>query len=165
VAVALSYSGNAEYGNDYDRAPGFKILAKNTTSISDRIGIRSDNKEEASEILNLSIVPNECAAAGSLGTINFSINDTAIPVNPTYELDEFDIYIYPDKTSDFVCVQPNIENYNVKITDQSGQVFKEYSNLSFSIIIDITQLPNGLHFIEIENNANDNLFVQRILKQ
>ena len=39
------------------------------------------------------------------------------------------------------------------------------SGQSFPIEIDISQLPAGLFFVRVENNLNDKIYLQKIIKQ
>lgn len=164
VAVSFSYLGNAEYGADYERANGFTILSNNVVSVFDTLEILIDKKDEASEIIELSVVSDSCVIAGEPSMINFSINEIITSVEPVYGLGEFAINIYPNPCTGLVYIETLIDKYDVRIFNEFGHLFKEYRDLSFSILLDVNEIPSGLHFLELKNKVNNSLHVELVLK-
>jgi len=164
LAVPVSYTGSTSYGVDYNREPGFVIIPRGMSSVTDTITIVADDIFESSEILELNILENECVTPGSASEINFSINDLVTTNNPTYELAEFAINVFPDPDLGLVFIRTLVDDYDVTILDNSGQMVKEYSSLSFSILLDISEFGNGMHSLELRNNSNSDLHVIRLLE-
>jgi len=164
IAVEFDYTGSAENGVDYNIANGFTILPSNSSSVLDTIEIIQDDKDESSEILELSIVDNSCITP--IGNpILFSINDLITNISPEYELNPEGLIIFPNPSPDKVYIETLAPNFDVHIYNLNGQELKSYFDLSFSILIDVNELPNGIYLIEISNKFNDNIAVRRFLKQ
>jgi len=113
----------------------------------------------------LIIIENQgLSSSPDASEINFSINDLVTTNNPTYELAEFAINVFPDPDLGLVFIRTLVDDYDVTILDNSGQMVKEYSNLSFSILLDISEFGNGMHSLELRNNSNSDLHVIRLLE-
>ena len=164
LAVLYNYSGKAIYGLDYERAPGVLVIPPNTASTMDTIEIVLDTIIENSELLTLVIEDDSCYTIGNDSMIHFSINDGVVSLLPEYELGEqiINVFYRPDNAA--VAINVLDTNFNVRILQEDQSVFKAYDELSFPLSLDINDLPEGLFFIEIANNANELLSVQRILK-
>lgn len=73
------------------------------------------------------------------------------------EISQDDFNVYPNPSNGFINIESEDVNYNcnVKIFNTFGELVYQRTNLNFSKLnIDLSYLPNGAYFIQIENNNN-----------
>lgn len=85
-------------------------------------------------------------------------------VAPDLFLSENRIAILPNPTDNIFEIQGLLGDYTIEILDASGNVYQSLNTTNSSLEIDITSLPAGLYFISVENNSNNLLQVEKILK-
>lgn len=100
------------------------------------------------------LVPPSCGAyEGGVHS-----GDVVIEVQDDY------IQVFPNPTTSTVEVDGSFSNVNIKILNASGQEVQDYSNVSPPLIIDINDLPQGMHFILIESVLHNSLVLKKIIK-
>ncbi len=75
------------------------------------------------------------------------------------------ISFFPNISENDLHITSNSENYTVKILDINGDLHQQIIISESSHTIDITSLPPGLFFLEIINTVNNQISIQKILKQ
>lgn len=73
------------------------------------------------------------------------------------EISQDDFNVYPNPSNGFINIESEDVNYNsnIKIYNTFGELVYQRANLNFSKFnIDLSYLPNGAYFIQIENNNN-----------
>ena len=82
------------------------------------------------------------------------ICDTTLYPNPTNNIGENQIKIYPNPVNDFIYLEKKNQDVrlkSIKIYDQLGQVrYTTFETSSPKMTIDLKGLNNGLHFIKLE---------------
>lgn len=138
-------AGTATLDSDSDGMPDVweSNCGLNLNDPNDRNGIASNNYTNLENYLN---------------NVSCSISSPALIVN------QDDIQILPNPFSDKIIVDGNFNNYEIKILDISGQTVLDLSGVSTPIEIDLTQLGIGIYFIYIQNQSNNQLMVQKIIK-
>ncbi len=72
--------------------------------------------------------------------------------------------LYPNPTNGFFKIQGDFTNYTIQILSSSGALYQDLSAQSSPIEIDISTLPNGLYFIKVFNDLNNDNCIQQIIK-
>ena len=165
LAVEFDYSGTAQYGMDYNRARGFKIIPPNSLSIIDTLEIVQDIENEDTEILELSLVGNDCVEVGNDSLLIFSINEIITSTSPEQELEDLNFKVFPNPTKEMVQIESLVSNFEVEIFNVKGQVIKIFKNQNSTLNIDLNQFPSGQYFIVIKNKENDKTVVRKLIKQ
>lgn len=93
-------------------------------------------------------LPSDCLISSQ---VNLSLADECIT-------------IFPNPTSDELYIQIGNLEYNINVIDSQGNNIQSYLT-NEDIIIDISSLPAGLHFIELVNNTHSLVYLKKILKQ
>lgn len=75
------------------------------------------------------------------------------------------IGISPNPFTDKVVVDGVFTDYNIMILDANGTIVNNYSSSSSPLTINLDDLPDGLYFLSIKNTANQELFIEKIIKQ
>jgi parallel beta-helix repeat protein len=81
------------------------------------------------------------------------------------EVTESGITIYPNPFVDTVEIDGIFTNYEIKIYNSTGVLVADYSNASAPLILDLSMLPPGLHFISVAHANHVRMSVYKILKQ
>lgn len=74
------------------------------------------------------------------------------------------INLFPNPTAGLFIITGNLINYNIDILDSTGTVIQNLNSTESTIEIDINSLPFGLHFIRILNMNNNQVTVEKIIK-
>jgi len=72
--------------------------------------------------------------------------------------------LVPNPTADVFEIEGLLSNYTIDILDAAGMVYQTVTNTGSRVEIDINDLPSGLYFIRIVNNANNTMSMEKILK-
>ncbi len=72
--------------------------------------------------------------------------------------------VFPNPVNGYFSIKGEVDDYTVEILDASGQVYKTI-HATDHITIDINDLPSGLYFISILNNANNQISIEKIIKE
>lgn len=95
---------------------------------------------------------NRCYAVGSNGLFLVTTNGGGVGMN---EIDQsnFDFSIYPNPaTSQLeISLPTNYKSHHLKILNPLGQTMKEESFYTNQLSFNISELPSGLYFIELQN--------------
>ena len=85
----------------------------------------------------------------------------------TYDLyaDDSGISLYPNPTSGKFIVKGDLELFDVKVLDVNGATVQHFQGLNSLVTIDIGELPDGLYFISVHHKTNNQLNIQKIIKQ
>lgn len=82
-------------------------------------------------------------------TSNFSLNDSF-----TFKEDVSDLFLSPNPSTGLVNIQAPNEVNTVKITDKTGTLFIEKTNVnSKGFTVDISKLKNGFYILEVITTA------------
>jgi hypothetical protein len=85
---------------------------------------------------------------------------------PSFNKNDAFVQLYPNPTSNNITLQTNTELKNTSITlyDVTGKLIKQYNLKSFfKTNLDLSQLDNGIYFIEILHNGKSQM--NKIIKQ
>jgi len=94
--------------------------------------------------------PNTCLAVTTAATdVNLEVDCFSLVPNPTTDVFE---------------IEGLLSNYTIDILDAAGMVYQTVTNTGSRVEIDINDLPSGLYFIRIVNNANNTISMEKILK-
>lgn len=95
---------------------------------------------------------------------NFSITENPNLSVPTVsEKKLFDIYPNPANATINITFLENISDYEIVITNQSGQLVRK-SGILKTDTLDITTLSNGLYFIKLIDHKTNTFSVEKIVK-
>ncbi len=80
-------------------------------------------------------------------------------------LEQEAITLLPNPTDGIFEITGLMSGYTIKIIDTNGMVIRTINCSGNSHFIDISELPVGLHFVEITNNQNAQVCLKKIIKQ
>jgi len=122
------------------------------------------------------IVPSGCSTNGNrylyvthdtvFSTICFSSCSVCNGVGIAKNKFTNSVKLYPNPTSDYSILELNDPNniYNIKIINETGQLVREYSKISNSLIINKDKLSKGIYTVSItQNKCLKSLFVKLII--
>ncbi len=72
--------------------------------------------------------------------------------------------VFPNPVDGFFTIQGNLDEYSIQILDASGQIYQTI-NATDHITVDVNNLPSGLYFISVLNNNNNQIALEKIIKQ
>ena len=78
------------------------------------------------------------------------------------KIDESKLKVYPSPTSNHLNLEGPKEDYSLQILNIQGQLFHEMKNISGNQKINVSFLPPGLYFINVDNKINQTI---RFIKQ
>ena len=78
------------------------------------------------------------------------------------QIDESKLKVYPSPTSNHLNLEGPKEDYSLQILNIQGQLFHEMKNISGNQKINVSFLPPGLYFINVNNKINQTI---RFIKQ
>lgn len=96
------------------------------------------------------------------GNRGYSID---VPISTVLGVNDFEqnkIAFYPNPTKNTFSIQSNEEIQSVKIYDTTGKQLISFKGQKEAI--DISGLPNGIYFVEIES-ANSPVFIEKLIKK
>ena len=76
---------------------------------------------------------------------------------------ESNLKVYPSPTSNYLNLEGPKEDYSLQILNIQGQLFHELENINGNQKIDVSFLPSGLYFININSNKGNQII--RFIKQ
>jgi hypothetical protein len=76
---------------------------------------------------------------------------------------ESNVNIYPSPTSNYLNLEGPKEDYSLQILNIQGQLFHEMKNINGNQKIDVSFLPSGLYFINVNYNKGSQII--RFIKQ
>ena len=85
-------------------------------------------------------------------------------ITSTIMTEQDHIEIFPNPTANFFIIAGDLDNYQLKILNSTGQILQEKSLSGFQETVDITDFPQSFLFIQVIHNSNQEIFVQKILK-
>jgi len=104
-------------------------------------------------------------ARPSGGTYDIGAYESMPIVNAAnVELEEMCINLTPNPIQNQFTIHGSSDNYDILIIDANGQTFQNLSNVSLPYTVYSSSLPNGLYFLNIINNTNNELNVETIIK-
>jgi hypothetical protein len=99
------------------------------------------------------------------GAFEFVNANDVYPQVGVNEIAQNEVSIYPNPTSSIINVKSdNILNENINVSNSLGQRVMSIETNSSSISIDLSNLDNGVYFVEITSNENVTS-VKRVIKQ
>lgn len=93
----------------------------------------------------------------------FSNQATTTPTDNVL-LENNAIVLYPNPNLGTFEITGLLDNYTIVIIDTNGNIFQTIDNQSDSTVVDITDLPNNTYFIQIQNENNQTLWLERVVK-
>lgn len=165
VVVQEYNSETGEIGNVISDGTGCQHIVRLTagSAYDDVIIIITDNNDcqTSSQNMENGIPEFKCAVGRNLDgedddTNNFNSNfDSAIPSQiPSAS-------IFPNPARDEInIVVENVDTYSISITDLTGTLISTYANKAK---IDITNLPNGLYLVNIQDEQSSIITVEKFV--
>ena len=145
MAVNLSLSGTASFGQDYNRQPGFVLFGQGVDSVDENIAILEDQEEEGIEVLDIEIASNDCYVIGTNASISLELLDETLSVS---SFDLISIVAYPNPVEeDFRLVLPQ-GNYKGALMNFLGHKIKEFE-FEPGDNIPLVNYPAGVYLFEI----------------
>ncbi len=77
---------------------------------------------------------------------------------------ESNIVLYPNPTEGVFTISGSLSSYQIEILDENGSLYETISTDLSLHSIDLSDLPDGLFFVKIENLSNGEIRVEKILK-
>lgn len=74
------------------------------------------------------------------------------------------IVLLPNAITEQFIIKGELNKFVIKILDSNAQIIQTLNPTGTELTIDLNSLPTGMFFVKIENLANPNLFLQKILK-
>jgi len=145
IAVNLSLEGTATFGEDYNRQPGFVLFEDGEFQIEETIDIILDQEEEALELLDIEIPPNDCYGIGIDTSISLEL------INETLNTDAFNLsslITYPNPVSDSLTLQLPEGAYQIVLYSITGNKLKEFYFLEENQIA-MDNYPTGAYILRI----------------
>jgi parallel beta-helix repeat protein len=88
-----------------------------------------------------------------------------VPFPSHIEVTASSIEVYPNPTQDYVIINGNFTNFNLKVLDINGQVVMNLTGANAPATISLNALQPGLHFLLVEKTGNQLLCLKTIIKQ
>ena len=86
--------------------------------------------------------------------------------NPNIEVFDNSISLLPSLTNNNLYVlSGSLNSYTIDILDSDGAIVQSIVSNETEELIDLTTLPNGMHFLRMINNTNSNLAIEVILTE
>ncbi len=82
----------------------------------------------------------------------------------SYHVYDDSITMGPNPSANWLKIDGDFSNATIRILDAGGGLVQDFTSATAPLTISIESLPNGLYFIQIENQENPTLHVTRILK-
>ena len=118
---------------------------------------------EAGAILNAVIKDYDCESR-STGS-GYDIGADAITITTAdVVLENTQISLYPNPTPGYFTIDGVLGNYDICVLDNQGATHTEYNRVSGTVQIDISDLPNGLYFVQIAHKSLSPVYLKQILK-
>ncbi len=95
--------------------------------------------------------------------VELPIYEMTTSLNEEIVLENNSITVYPNPMQGKVYLQGLSGQYNVRILNASGQLYQTLNNIS-AYSIDLSSLPSGLFYLEIEQVGNGDLYLRKIIK-
>ena len=147
-----------------------KVLISNHESIYSDISLTlqnlpwsaSDNISVVTETINSSGYQTSTTSVNGAATLTYNIpavGDASVflitfEYNPVTALHSLaattNTLVYPNPAGNNVAVNTNLKKYTLRLTDTFGRVFFEQQNKQE---IDLTNIPDGLYFIQIQDET------------
>lgn len=80
-------------------------------------------------------------------------------------IDDNCMRLFPNPTAGFFKIIGDFQNFNIQILDISGAVYLDLSNQSSPLDIDLNSLPQGVYFVKVFHQSNNQLSIQQIIKE
>ena len=98
-------------------------------------------------------------AQNGTGVVKIQYKDSA-----NLRVSESCMELYPDSESGLYVISGDLSLYNIEILDAQGNLYDTLDNSGTTLTIDSNTLPAGTYLIRVFHPNNNDLFVQRILK-
>ena len=165
IAATIDYGGDATYGLDYERGSGFVIFDPGAIEVMDTLSIIEDSVEEETESLTIMGIDDDCVRFTQDRILELSISDMVNGCTFDIELFELDILLQPNRASNELRISGELERYIIEIIDADNEVHETITSTGISHIINLSSLPPGSFFLNIENLENDALYFNAIIKE
>lgn len=87
-----------------------------------------------------------------------------IPTRDGYILTNDSVEILPNPAAGLLNIMGDLDAYTIRVLDQTGTVIEQLIPSGTEIVLDISQLPQGLYLISVVNKTNQSVSVQNIIK-
>lgn len=95
----------------------------------------------------------------------FSANENPSNASPDVVLSYNAIELLADTYQDVFTVEGLLTDYDINVYDANDVLVENYGSPSRELSIDLTTMPEGLHYITIEHLSNDHLSFQQIISE
>ncbi len=103
---------------------------------------------------------------GTFGFLKIAPFSSTTSNDPTIEANNLDINIFPNPSNGIFTITGQLQYYQISILSSDGTtVYQDVSTTNNSLDIDISTLPSGLFFVRVLHTSNNQLCVQKIIKQ
>lgn len=79
-------------------------------------------------------------------------------------LEDNAILLYPNPNTGTFEITGLLESYSIDIVDVNGSIHETIDNQNGNTIVDISGLPNNTYFIRIQNQNNQTVWLERVVK-
>ncbi|MCO5247562.1 MAG: T9SS type A sorting domain-containing protein [Chitinophagales bacterium] len=82
------------------------------------------------------------------------------------DVKKLDVNIYPNPIENELRINmPDVKNWNVEIYDLSGKLIIKNSYLGRQIVQNTSQIPTGIHVVQISDLQTNEVYVGKFIKQ
>ena len=96
---------------------------------------------------------------------DFEINELASPIETDAYALQHSIDLFPNPVQDKFTIKGDLIKYDIHILDFMGNVFQALNTTENALAIDVFSLPSGLYLIQLIHQGNQNIWMEKILKQ
>ena len=94
---------------------------------------------------------------------NLGVDQNSITAINESQIDESKLKIYPSPTFNYLNLEGPKEDYSLQILNIQGQLYHEMKNINGNKKIDVSFLPSGLYFVNLNYNKGNQTI--RFIKQ
>ncbi len=132
---------------DYHLADNSQAIDTGTAAVSNFVDVDLDG------------TPRPLGAAFDVGCYEH------VPFPSYVELTVSSIELYPNPTPDYVTINGDLANFNLRVLDINGQEVLNLTGMSAPVTISLDALNPGLHFLLVEKAGNQLLCLKQIIKE
>lgn len=151
-AAEISFDGEAEYGLDYGRHPGFVFFPKDMDVVVTEIPVVEDQITEDTEEVVISLLEDSCYTIGPSNSISLFILDELLG-NDGPKSNQFKLV--PNPANDFVSLFGDDKIISVEIYDSTGKMISSQLIPSHENVLDTRNLKSGFYFLKLKTSDSN----------
>ena len=105
-----------------------------------------------------------CIRDSTEGMLEFLISDILVGCTLDIELDDTCILLLPSRESNELQISGELDRYLIEILDSNNEVYETISSSDGDQLFDLSSLPSGSFFLNIENLENSRINFNATIK-